>query len=278
MSFGHIHKPTTSFRATATDQAREEYIESELARRKRLAAAAAAQQQQQQQQDGDNSKGAQTGSVIPLKFDPTLPASGAPAESQRVLQGRLMEIDLGEEARARNAAMTERARKRLKGEDVQDEEETESQTKKVRLGPDGKPWRPRNRRGSDDIKRDQLVEEFLSENRGMFQPPHLQLMYQWLLTTVTVDFSLISNEEPVQGVGNEEEAADERIAADFRRQFMEAMSHRHRRRRPAVNARPTVKKRNDDEYLKGPKLGGSRNARAAIRDKLLQEQQMKKER
>jgi hypothetical protein len=35
----------------------------------------------------------------------------------------------------------------------------------VRLGKDGKPWRPRNRRGSDDIKRDQLVEQFLHENR-----------------------------------------------------------------------------------------------------------------
>jgi hypothetical protein len=39
------------------------------------------------------------------------------------------------------------------------------QPKKQRLGPDGKPWRGRRRRGSDDIKRDQLVEEFLHENK-----------------------------------------------------------------------------------------------------------------
>lgn len=37
--------------------------------------------------------------------------------------------------------------------------------KKVRLGRDGKPWRGRKRRGSDDVKRDQLVEQFLHENK-----------------------------------------------------------------------------------------------------------------
>ena len=63
--------------------------------------------------------------------------------------------------------MTERARKRLQGEEIRDEEEGD-QARKVRVGPDGKPWRQRNRRGSDDIKRDQLVEEFLHENKRTF--------------------------------------------------------------------------------------------------------------
>lgn len=260
-------------RATATDPEREEYIESEMARRKRLAAAAAAQQQQQ---DGKNSGDAQGGSGVPLKFDPTLPASGVPVESQRVLQGRLMEIDLGEEARARTAAMTERARKRLQGEDVEDDEEGDSQPKKVRLGPDGKPWRPKNRRGSDDLKRDQLVEEFLSENRGELLNSYdrFQSTRQGL-TSMPVDMSYITSEHYGQQAGEEEEAADDRIADEFRRQFMDAMSQRHRRRRPAINAKPTVK-HSTEEYLKGPKLGGSRNARAAMRDKLLKEQEMKK--
>lgn len=42
--------------------------------------------------------------------------------------------------------------------------------KRVRLGPDGKPWRGgrRKRRGSDDVARDRLVEEFLHENRRMW--------------------------------------------------------------------------------------------------------------
>lgn len=38
--------------------------------------------------------------------------------------------------------------------------------KRIRLGPDGKPWRGRKRRGSDDVKRDSIVEELLRENRS----------------------------------------------------------------------------------------------------------------
>ena len=86
-------------------------------------------------------------------------------DSQRVLHGRLLEIDLGDEARARNIAMTERARRRLQGQIDEEEQEGKGRPRKVRLGRDGRPMRSRNRRGSDDIKRDQLVEQFLSENR-----------------------------------------------------------------------------------------------------------------
>lgn len=78
-----------------------------------------------------------------------------------------MEIDLGDEARARNVAMTERARRLALGEAVDEggDADGSSRPRKVRLGRDGKPWRGRNRRTSEDIKRDQLVEEFLKENR-----------------------------------------------------------------------------------------------------------------
>jgi hypothetical protein len=88
-----------------------------------------------------------------------------------VLHGRLLEIDLGDEARARNIEMTERARRRLQGQiDEEEQDESKGRPRKVRLGRDGKPMRSRNRRGSDDIKRDQLVEEFLSENRRKRSP------------------------------------------------------------------------------------------------------------
>ena len=63
-----------------------------------------------------------------------------------------MEVDLQEALRGRGNADAE-GEGRQRG------------AKRVRLGKDGKPWRPRNRRGSDDIKRDQLVEQFLHENR-----------------------------------------------------------------------------------------------------------------
>lgn len=92
--------------------------------------------------------------------DPTRPFGERPT-----MQGRLQEVDLGEEVRMRNAAMTEQARRRLAGEAVDDVED--GSRKRPRLGKDGKPWRSRKRRGSEDVKRDQLVEELMRENRRM---------------------------------------------------------------------------------------------------------------
>jgi len=65
------------------------------------------------------------------------------------------------------------------------------------------------------------------------------------------------------------------MAEEFRREFMDVMS-RGRRRKTAQPAKPGAKK--DDEVLKGPKLGGSRNERAAMRDILLKEQGKNKRR
>ncbi|KAK0730630.1 hepatocellular carcinoma-associated antigen 59-domain-containing protein, partial [Lasiosphaeris hirsuta] len=239
--------PQTGLVGELVNKHMEEYVESELARRKRYAAEALAQQQSE-----ENAARAAGDPHVELG-EYTAPVRQV--DPQRVLQGKLMEIDLGDEARARNIEMTERARRRLQGLAADEEEETGARRKKVRLGPDGKPWRSRNRRGSDDIKRDQLVEKFLSENSlGVYD---------------------VQPEQPatVAGLNNEEMAADDRIAEEFRREFMDAMSQR-RRKKTAVPAKPGVKK--EEEVLKGPKLGGSRNARAAMRDLLLKEQEKKK--
>lgn len=77
--------------------------------------------------------------------------------------GKLLEIDLGEDARALTAARTEQARRRMAGEEVA--EETTGPPRKVRLGKDGKPWRGRKRRNSEDVKRDAFVEAVMRENR-----------------------------------------------------------------------------------------------------------------
>ncbi|RYP92484.1 hypothetical protein DL770_001350 [Monosporascus sp. CRB-9-2] len=197
-----------------------------------------------------------------------------PLERQPALQGELMEVDLGEEARSRNEAMTERARRRLLGEDVGDDYDGKEGARptKVRLGRDGKPWRPRNRRGSDAVKRDQIVEEILRENRlDVYDTP-------------TPPPGTTATSTPAAGAGaeaSEEGAADDRIAEEFRREFMEAMAQRQQQRRkkqqpPASSAaKPGAKK--DEDVLRGPKLGGSRNARAAMRDLLLKEQEKEKE-
>ena len=140
------------------DQGREEYIEAELAKRHAAEARAAA------------IANGETPPTEPVT-NPATTEAATKQTAQPEMQGKLMEIDLGDEARARNIAMTERARRKALGEAVDDEDESgSSRPRKVRLGRDGKPWRGRKRRNSEDIKRDQLVEEFLKENRRESSP------------------------------------------------------------------------------------------------------------
>lgn len=103
--------------------------------------------------------------------------------------GQIHEIDLGPDAVLRNVARTEAAAKRMQnGESAADEQPAE----RVRLGRDGKPRRRRNRRGSDDIKRDQIVEAVLKESRCNKHPTSPDCSYQdhdsdvcsqWIYTT-----------------------------------------------------------------------------------------------
>lgn len=71
-------------------------------------------------------------------------------------------------------------------------------------------------------------------------------------------------------------AADDRIADAFKRDFMSAIQ----KQRTAKVKPPATTTRGVDgkalEELKGPKLGGSRSARAAMRDKMLKEASTKK--
>ncbi|KAJ6781202.1 hypothetical protein PWT90_07841 [Aphanocladium album] len=122
------------------------------------------------------------------------------------------------------------------------------------------PRRRRNRRGSDDVKRDAMVEAFLSENKlDVYDVP-----------TAT------SASDPSR-------SADDALAESFRQQYMEEQAARRQRKRPAIN-QPRLSQKQQahqqavaaGEVLKGPKLGGSRNARAAVRDALLQQQELGK--
>lgn len=73
------------------------------------------------------------------------------------------------------------------------------------------------------------------------------------------------------GGDDNEGAADDRIAEEFRREFLDALAERQRRRRPAAPPSKAAGKK-EEEGLRGPKLGGSRNTRAAYRDLLLQKE------
>ncbi|RKF81942.1 putative mrna splicing factor rna helicase protein [Golovinomyces cichoracearum] len=164
--------------------------------------------------------------------------------------GMLQEIDLGDEAREQNVKMTERATRRLDGEMTEDEKEAGTSRKKGRKkrpGKDGKNWWGRKGRRGDDIKRDQLVDQVLRENRlEIYKEPIMQP-------------SLIQTDQ----------AADDRIAEAFRREFMDNASARQRKKNSSNQAQARGQSGKKDDFLKGPKLGGSRSARAAVRETLL---------
>jgi hypothetical protein len=72
-----------------------------------------------------------------------------------------------------------------------------------------------------------------------------------------------------QSMGDDQ-AADDRIAEAFRKEFMDAVSARQRKK--AVPAQPpsrAIGGKKEEEVMKGPKLGGSRSARAAMRETML---------
>ncbi|CAI7666317.1 unnamed protein product [Penicillium discolor] len=150
--------------------------------------------------------------------------------------GKLHEIDLGHEATLRNIARTEAATRQMEnGELPTSVDHAASET--GRPGPDGKSWRNRKQRTEADIARDRLVEEVLRESKLEIYDEHEEETHL-----------------------DDQQAADDRVAEQFRRDFMDAMQSR-RRTRPAAKPVANV------EAPRGPKLGGSRSARAAMREK-----------
>ena len=125
------------------------YIDSELAKRR-----------QGQNISAHTSSGGILGG---LSANDTIDAA---VQRQPAALGKLHEIDLGPDATLINIARTEAAKRRLEGRSPEVEEEKG----KVRLGRDGKPRRNRRRRNSNDVKRDQLVEEVLRESKRKSHP------------------------------------------------------------------------------------------------------------
>jgi hypothetical protein len=76
---------------------------------------------------------------------------------------------------------------------------------------------------------------------------------------------------------NDDQAADDRIAEAFRKEFLDAVSQRQMKKvGPPQAPSRTVGGKKDEAELKGPKLGGTRNQRAAMREHLLNEAAAKK--
>ncbi|KAL4885370.1 hepatocellular carcinoma-associated antigen 59-domain-containing protein [Aspergillus karnatakaensis] len=157
------------------------------------------------------------------------PSSSGLPEREPASLGKLHEIDLGQEAKLRNIARTEEATRRLNGDNDKRLPE--------RSFP-GPPFRFRKRRTSEDVERDRLVEEVLRESK--------------------LDVYDGTEEEEL---APDDQAADDRVAEQFRRDFLDAIQSRRR-----VARTKTTKQPGKTEAPKGPKLGGSRSARAAMRE------------
>ncbi|KAL9623649.1 MAG: hypothetical protein Q9160_002105 [Pyrenula sp. 1 TL-2023] len=182
-------------------------------------------------------------------------------QRQPVSIGKIQEIDLGQDAILKNARRTEMAIRKQNGETViEDDEQPPPKPRKVRLGRDGKPMRLRRgpkRRNSEDVQRDKLVEEVLRETK------------------------LEIYDEPSGESSNDNDnelEADERVAEQFKQDFIEAMQSRKRTRTAGQPKPPggSSTGKAGESVSRGPKLGGSRNARAAMREKELQQQKGKR--
>ncbi len=121
--------------------------------------------------------------------------------------------------------------------------------RKPRLGRDGKALRPRpgNRRNSEDIARDALVEQVLHEHKleNVYQPPNPN--------TGPENQSAVN---PEAGDAGRDEVFAERFRQDFLDQVAERRQAQQQKKTAASVAAP--------EKTQGPKLGGSRSARARL--------------
>lgn len=121
---------------------------------------------------------------------------------------------------------------------------TRVRKERVRLGRDGKPLPPRKKRyerTAEDVARDAMVEKLLSENR-----------FENVYTSRSSD----ADRRGDSGQAGQDEDADARMANEFRSDFI-ANAEENKARRQAGGAKAT-------DMSKGPKMGGSKNQRAAV--------------
>ncbi|KAK5103148.1 hypothetical protein LTS08_003952 [Lithohypha guttulata] len=154
----------------------------------------------------------------------------------------LSEVDLGPSAAKSNLARTSAA---LTGQSLDHPAPTKGRRRKPRLGRNGKPLRPRPRKGPDpeDIERAALVEQVLHENGyGTYDA---------------------AKEIGVGRRTGQDEAADEKIASEFQQQFLDAIAER-KERQQKQNQAAGSNKDTSATISQGPRLGGSRSARARM--------------
>ncbi len=237
------------------NEIRVAFIDSEMAKRRNNLPP---QSNSQQQIPSDDSN-----SLLPMSTGRPLTAVTQANSTNPSSTRQLSEVDLGSTAHAINLARTQAALNRVKtGQPPIADEPKPPKVRKPRIGRDGKPMkpRPRKRRNSEDIARDALVEQVLHENKLDIyddQNPDLQLD--------------ASGKDAADGGGEDAGVvdSDERLAEQFRQQYIDSMAER-RHRHKAVS-QPKGPGTSTTES-RGPKLGGSRSARAKMVAQMQQQQ------
>lgn len=86
----------------------------------------------------------------------------------------------------------------------------------------------------------------------------------WVVGPLLIcQFTLVDvYDEPEEEALLDDQAADDRVAEQFRREFLDAIQSRRR-----VTRTKNTKTAAKPEVPRGPKLGGSRSARAAMRER-----------
>jgi len=170
-----------------------------------------------------------------------IPAVDSSRQDRQNPTQHLSEVDLGSQATVNNLVRTTAA---LSGQTTQQEQVQRPRRKKPRLGRDGKPLRPRPRKGPnpDDIARNTLVEQVLREH-GLG----------------TYDSSRATAPSENAKRRGHDEAADEKMAEEFQQQFLDAMAERQQRQTQQNKSASVAA-----SAASGPRLGGSRSARAKM--------------
>lgn len=171
-----------------------------------------------------------------------------------VFAGKLVEVELDEAAERTTVGKKKEPRKR------------------PGLGPDGKPWRSRiQRRNSADLARDQFVDQVLREtdvqceSHPRFRLPEFSPI--WFSTVTEADkpdaYQDFTTEEQdyADQIMRNDQAIDELVAAKWRNNYLAAQADG----KVVRKVPPPPGGAKGEERPKGPKLGGSRMARAQMR-------------
>ncbi|KAL2441154.1 hypothetical protein ABEF95_012909 [Exophiala dermatitidis] len=242
--------------AINVDQHMVAFIDAELARRRNRTVSPS--NDAQQQSAGKDSE-IETQPSKPRAEPTTQSAATAapvPTLSHPATVRQLTEVDLGDSAHEINLARIQAALERAKsGQAPIPEEAPAPKSRKPRIGRDGKPMkpRPRKRRNSEDLARDALVEQVLHEHK--------------------LDIYDVDDPRRPKGLTAEDAEAgdaDERLAEQFRQEFMDAMAERHHRHKTSSQSKTAGAA---DKEPRGPKLGGSRAARAKMAQMLQQQRE-----